>query len=379
MITPALALNRQVVATNLALWSGLVMGGFIIARPLLPSVPGAGTPTSLVAAPAVAPTGLAFTPRSLATVIRSAELSPAPGGGGETLSLAPGQQLAVGGTVHVRAGLVRRTIYWVRTEGPGGAHYGFVPADQLALTTPGEPPILQMAGLPATAFLHPTDGVQGNADGLGAGTTTTDDSSLAALSMSSQPPATDGLTISWLPATVSRFAPEFVKAGAAHGVDPDLLAIVTLVESGGHVDAVSNSGARGLMQIMPTTAADIAQTCTELPFEAATSIDCGARYLSEQLASFGQLNDPDWQTTVSLAAAAYNGGPGTLQGHLKGRALPDEAVRYQRWVGGMWRERHEAESLTFRAWWDAGGYRLVQKAEASALPVGVAVAQASTR
>ena len=44
------------------------------------------------------------------------------------------------------------------------------------------------------------------------------------------------------------------RAGAQHNIDADLLASVVKAESGGNVRAVSRTGARGLMQLMPGTA-----------------------------------------------------------------------------------------------------------------------------
>lgn len=166
----------------------------------------------------------------------------------------------------------------------------------------------------------------------------------------------------WMPPTVTRYGPQITAAATRHGIDAALLAIVVLVESGGNPRAVSGSGAQGLAQVMPATAAGIGAECVAQPFDAATSIDCGARYLSTQLRAFGAAGDADWQQSVERAAAAYNGGPGSVQRWLSGGSLPAEAERYKRWVGGMWAERQMADSSTFRAWMDAGGYRLVQAA-----------------
>src|SRR4051794_36740402 len=44
------------------------------------------------------------------------------------------------------------------------------------------------------------------------------------------------------------------QAGAQHNIDEDLLASVVRAESAGQVHAVSRTGARGLMQLMPGTA-----------------------------------------------------------------------------------------------------------------------------
>jgi soluble lytic murein transglycosylase-like protein len=182
------------------------------------------------------------------------------------------------------------------------------------------------------------------------------------------------ISIDWLPTTIEPWQPLLLAAAARHRVDPELLAIIVLVESGGNPAAVSTSGALGLMQVMPATGQDIAQRRGITPFDSnqlydpAVNIDFGAWYLAEQLRTFGRADDPDWQRSVELAAAAYNGGPGTVRRHLdSGAGLPAEAVRYQAYVGGMWSQRRAGESAAFKTWWDAGGYRLVQAAGADAV------------
>ena len=47
------------------------------------------------------------------------------------------------------------------------------------------------------------------------------------------------------------------QAGASHNLDVDLLASVVRAESGGNIHAVSRTGAQGLMQLMPGTAAEL--------------------------------------------------------------------------------------------------------------------------
>jgi Transglycosylase SLT domain len=46
----------------------------------------------------------------------------------------------------------------------------------------------------------------------------------------------------------------FRAAAELYSIDPDLLAAIASVESGGNADAVSPKGAQGLMQLMPATA-----------------------------------------------------------------------------------------------------------------------------
>ena len=81
---------------------------------------------------------------------------------------------------------------------------------------------------------------------------------------------------------------------------------------------------------------------------------------------------------MERAAAAYNGGPNALRRHLEDAGtLSDQTTRYRYWVGGMWRERHQRDSPTYREWLAAGGQLLVRQAEdelqrraAAATPAG---------
>lgn len=116
----------------------------------------------------------------------------------------------------------------------------------------------------------------------------------------------------------------FVAAGNAHGVDPALLAAVAQVESNFNPNAISPSGARGLMQFMPTTAAAMGVN----PDDPASAIDGAARYLRENLDRFG---------TVPLALAAYNAGPGAVQ-RFGGIPPYAETQRYVVKVQELWKE-----------------------------------------
>jgi soluble lytic murein transglycosylase-like protein len=146
-----------------------------------------------------------------------------------------------------------------------------------------------------------------------------------------------------LPPTVTRWAPAFAAAGHRHGVDPELLAIVTMVESRGDPDAKSPVGALGLMQVMPSTAERIAQErklehfCSETLRDPEVNIDFGAFYLAKQLREFG-ARDPDH--AVQLAVAAYNAGEDAMRAHLtEGTPLPDETKQYMERVVSLWRQR----------------------------------------
>ncbi len=93
-------------------------------------------------------------------------------------------------------------------------------------------------------------------------------------------------------------------------IDPLLLYALMRQESRYDPRAVSSAQARGLTQVIPSTARDIAARLgyqnfsVEQLFQPAVSIEFGAYYLSAQLGRFNNL----W-----LALAAYNGGPGNAQ------------------------------------------------------------------
>ncbi|MEY2935195.1 MAG: hypothetical protein RL033_5944 [Pseudomonadota bacterium] len=185
-----------------------------------------------------------------------------------------------------------------------------------------------------------------------AGVTPTEELATAELASESAAPA---LAVPWLPASLAPYEAMLVSAAQRHGVDPALLAIVTLVESLGDPRAQSPSGARGLMQLMPSTAAKIA-TERHLPghsderlFEPEYNIDLGAWFPSQQLSDFGAGSAG--AGSVALAAVAYNVGPHWAHEYLDGNAtLPAETVRYRELVVGMWNERMLPESPTFTAW-----------------------------
>lgn len=87
-------------------------------------------------------------------------------------------------------------------------------------------------------------------------------------------------------------------AAAKHGLDENLLALVIAQESNFDPKAVSRRKARGLMQLMPRTAAELEVMNVLDP---AQNIDAGAHYLRELLDRYGG--------NLSFALAAYNAGP----------------------------------------------------------------------
>jgi soluble lytic murein transglycosylase-like protein len=90
-------------------------------------------------------------------------------------------------------------------------------------------------------------------------------------------------------------------AGDAHNIDADLLASVVRAESGGQVKAVSRTGAKGLMQLMPGTANEMG---VEDAFRPEQNIAGGTAYLDALLTRY--------HDNVVKALAAYNAGPGAV-------------------------------------------------------------------
>ncbi|HUQ21923.1 MAG TPA: lytic transglycosylase domain-containing protein [Gaiellaceae bacterium] len=112
---------------------------------------------------------------------------------------------------------------------------------------------------------------------------------------------------------------------AAKDTDLPLAMIVAVaqVESNLDTDARSPAGAHGLLQVLPSTAAEF-----ELdPYHVGENVLAGARYLRQLLDRF---------ESTELALAAYNAGPTAVD--LKGARPNDETVAYVARVTAQWRK-----------------------------------------
>jgi soluble lytic murein transglycosylase-like protein len=126
------------------------------------------------------------------------------------------------------------------------------------------------------------------------------------------------------------FQSEIQRAAVSNGVDSALIRAIIHAESAYQVDAVSPKGAQGLMQLMPQTARMLQVNDA---FNPASNIDGGARYLADLLDLFGG--------DVTLAAAAYNAGPGAVEKY--GGVPPYEETReYVRRINILNRRYSEA-------------------------------------
>jgi soluble lytic murein transglycosylase-like protein len=134
-----------------------------------------------------------------------------------------------------------------------------------------------------------------------------------------------------------------VKVSAAdYGVDPALIEAIIASESAFDSQATSSAGARGLMQLMPQTAAALGVTDS---YDAAQNVAAGTRYLRSLLDRFGN---------VELAVAAYNAGPDAVR-RFGGIPPYEETRSYVRNVLASYARRSQVGNLATNAGSQARG------------------------
>uniref|UniRef100_UPI003BA92480 lytic transglycosylase domain-containing protein n=1 Tax=Stappia sp. TaxID=1870903 RepID=UPI003BA92480 len=117
-------------------------------------------------------------------------------------------------------------------------------------------------------------------------------------------------------------AAHIAEAAQGFGIPERWIVAVLGAESAGDTHAVSHAGARGLMQVMPSTW-DALRARYRLgldPFDPRDNILAGAAYLREMYDRYG---------TIPAMLAAYNAGPDRYDEYLAtGRPLPAETRAY---------------------------------------------------
>lgn len=104
-----------------------------------------------------------------------------------------------------------------------------------------------------------------------------------------------------LPGILNTYKDDIEKAGRKFNVNPDIIIAILVVESMGDPYALSSKGARGCMQTLPSTDAEINMQHHD-SFDCPTSIMKGTKYLTLLRKRYG-LTDP-YQAIV-----AYSDGP----------------------------------------------------------------------
>jgi soluble lytic murein transglycosylase-like protein len=120
----------------------------------------------------------------------------------------------------------------------------------------------------------------------------------------------------------SRYRRAFEEAAQQTALPLPLLVAVARVESRVHQSAESSRGARGILQVLPSTASALGLD----PSRARTNVLAGARYLRQLLKRF---------QSTDLALAAYNAGPAAVD--RSGGAPSGETMTYVANVTAAWR------------------------------------------
>ncbi|WP_404299043.1 lytic transglycosylase domain-containing protein [Alicycliphilus denitrificans] len=128
-----------------------------------------------------------------------------------------------------------------------------------------------------------------------------------------------------------------IAAVARHyGLEPALLKALVAVESRYNAQARSHADARGLTQVLPSTARGVGLHNPESNlYEPVLALATGAKYLRQMWLEFR-----DWP----LALAAYNAGPGNVRKH-KGIPPFPETQQYVPNVLQLYREFALADAL----------------------------------
>ncbi len=123
-----------------------------------------------------------------------------------------------------------------------------------------------------------------------------------------------------------RLAAAILEEAELAGLDPLFVLAVIEVESGYDPGALSERGARGLMQLRPSTLrheAARSQLLGDDPSDPVLNVKAGVRYYLRLLNLFG---------SQELALMAYNAGPNRISGYLRSGGVPDRFQAYPRRV-----------------------------------------------
>ena len=129
---------------------------------------------------------------------------------------------------------------------------------------------------------------------------------------------------------INPFLVPLKRIAEEHGFDWRVIAAQAYQESGFDPDAVSRSGAIGLMQLLPSTAKDMGVTDLRDPEQ---NLLAGVRYMDWLRRNY--FGDPELPPEIAtdLALAAYNAGPGRVKRWRA--AAPARGLDPDRWFGNV--------------------------------------------
>lgn len=151
-----------------------------------------------------------------------------------------------------------------------------------------------------------------------------------------------------VPDAVGAWWPEITAAADRHGLPPDLVALWVWLESNGEPEATSPTGAKGLMQLMPATAARVAADRGEPEPSAAEladperNLELGCAHLVALMAELSLDPAALDGEAVHLLAVAYNGGMAALRAWQDGAPLREETQAYAAAMRERWEARDQA-------------------------------------
>lgn len=123
---------------------------------------------------------------------------------------------------------------------------------------------------------------------------------------------------------IAAVQPHVTSAARSNKLDPKLINAVIWVESKFNAKARGPGGTQGLMQLMPATARELANSLGERsrPLDPGFNVRAGSLYLARMIRKF------DGNTELGLAA--YHGGPGHVLKWRKAgkRGVPEGSKKY---------------------------------------------------
>lgn len=130
-----------------------------------------------------------------------------------------------------------------------------------------------------------------------------------------------------------KIAAHVEKMAIKYNLEPEFIHAIISAESSYNPNAVSRSGAEGLMQLMPFTAERFGVTNSFDPYQ---NIEGGAKYLRILLDEFGSLE---------LAAAGYNAGEGAVRKYNRSIPPYKETMAYVPKVKAFYEQYKKNQSL----------------------------------